>query len=312
MFTGIDTTLISEQKKQAATQSAMQSEAAIIGADTRSNHHRLEDVVGEGARVKLDAPFKLARAQLESGEWLLKIEILDPKLLSLFQEIVRRGANTFDAHRMPVLRELIDGIVVAPITQPLYPVDPVMTITQLHDQTFAFYAAFQKHKEKQMPLPMMKMHMVLGLSGELLELMQALAIDDPKEKRVNVEEELGDMLFFLHGLRNHYGLSPFTNNGLADNSLFKTLGNPVMELLNNVEALVTLVKKDVISEKDVNRELFTSHVRACELWMAYIAKTIGMQLCQLAESNMSKLNKRYKDKFTTSEAQARADKDPQS
>lgn len=270
----------------------------------------LSGVIGEGERVKLDAPFKLARARLESGEWLLKIELLDPMLLAQFREIVRRGANTYELQTNPVLTDLIDGVCGAVegvmAKQQQAPYEP--TIQELHLYTFKVYADFQAEKEKVMPLREMKFHMALGLAGELLELMEGCEIEDPQKRRENIEEELGDMLFFLTGIRRHYVPGVALGTVWADNNGFKTAPNAAAMLINRTNALIDLIKKDLISGKPVDPTNFSAAIGAVECFMAQLAKSIGLQMFQLADSNMLKLNKRYKAKFTEAEAAARADK----
>lgn len=262
-------------------------------------------VAAEGQCVKLDAPFKLARARLESGEWLLKIELLDPALLAQFREVIKRGANTFDMHELTPLRNLVDSVLDEP--QPVIaPKEP--TVVDLHIDTFGRYVVFQAEKEKVMPLREMKFHMALGLAGELLELVEGCEIEDPQARRENIEEELGDMLFFLTGIRRHYVPGAVIGTAWADNSGFNTQPNAAALLINRTNALIDLIKKDLISGRPVDTTNFVGAIAAVECFMAQLAKSIGLQMYQLADSNMAKLNKRYKAKFTEAEAAARADK----
>lgn len=266
-------------------------------------------VVGEGEKIVIDAPFKLARACLASGEWLLKIELLDPVLLSWFREIIKRGANTFDMHEMDTLRSLIDGILESPASDVAPALVPVETHEEKHFRIFSAYVDFQEQKEKMLPVREQKFHMMLGLSGELLELMQGFEIKDAAKSRANILEELGDMLFFLHGLRRHYcPTHRRTSAKFADSSQrFVEPGVPMM-LVNAVVNLIDMVKKDLISEKPFRAEAYHDSIEVVELMMSKLCKTLGIQMYDLAESNMDKLNKRYKDKFTAAEAVARADK----
>ncbi len=276
---------------------------AALGSQPTNNANMRFDP--EGERIKLDAPFKLARARLESGEWLLKIELLDPALLAQFQQVVQRGANTFDMHELSLLRNLVDGVLEKPQSV-IAPKE--LTVMELHVHTFEKYTLFQAEKEKVMPLREMKFHMALGLAGELLELMESYEIEDPQKRRENTEEELGDTLFFLTGIRRHYLPGTTISNTWADNSDFAVQPNAAALLINRTTALIDLIKKDLISGKPVDTANFHIAIAAVECFIAQLAKSIGLQMYQLADSNMAKLNKRYRAKFTEAEAAARADK----
>lgn len=294
-----------EDLEQIALKKAASNMEALTAAQVKVPYD------SEGQRVKLDAPFKLARARLESGEWLLKIELLDPTLLAQFREVIKRGANTFDMHELALLRNLVDGVLDEPGNKFLHsdqPKEP--TVLELHIDTFSRYVIFQAEKEKVMPLREMKFHMALGLAGELLELMEGCEIEDTQARHENIEEELGDMLFFLTGIRRHYLPGTAIGAAWADNNGFNMLPNAAALLINRTNALIDLIKKDLISGKPVDVTNFSAAIAAVECFMAQLAKSIGLQMYQLADSNMLKLNKRYKAKFTEAEAAARADKAP--
>lgn len=253
--------------------------------------------VTEGEDVKLDAPYKLARAQLPSGEWLLRIELLDPAVLREFRAIVQRGSNTYDMQNSPELQELVDGVLAS----------GAMSLTEQHLQTFAAYKDFQVLKEKVLPIREMKFHMMLGLAGELLELMQGVTLADPVARNANIQEELGDMLFCLYGIRRHYGVVEVSTR-FADTGETFAAADTNLQLINSVVLLIDLVKRDLISEKPVELEALQVACWATEQGIFRLCKSLGIQMYQLADSNMAKLNKRYKDKFTAAEAAARADK----
>lgn len=273
---------------------------------------QLEGAVGAGERVRVDAPFKLTRGRLDSGEWVLKIELLDPKLLAHFRAIVQRGANTYDmCEDMPTLRALVDGILDGGTSAPLSaPADEFEALIKKHQQVFSDYVVFQGLKEKVMPFREQKFHMMLGLSGELLELMQGFEIPEVERSKTNIIEELGDMLFFLVGLRRHYCHigQRMPSIKAADSRLLQVEPNVSMQLINAVVNLIDMVKKDLISERLRPPADFHEAIEVVEWQMSKLCKTLGIQLYDLAESNMAKLNKRYKDKFTAQEAQQRADK----
>ncbi len=138
------------------------------------------------------------------------------------------------------------------------------------------------------------LHAALGLSTELLELMQSTT-------RTNTIEELGDMYWYLSFASHHCGIYeiPIITGKLNTNILTERV------LIEEVEVWVSLVKKLVIYTKpQVLQEplllvwnAFQNHLSACHI-----------ELEELEALNIAKLRIRYSTTFSPEESEARKDK----
>jgi len=144
------------------------------------------------------------------------------------------------------------------------------------------------------------LHVALGLSTEVLELLISKSKD-------NTEEELGDLLWYLvfgssvlhldcDQLYTIYNSSEYNPH---DNSVSK------VDLVSSIEAFVSRVKKKCIYNQDI-----AVHVEFLDVWNMFCihCKACKITLHELITSNTEKLSKRYKTKFTQSESISRNDK----
>jgi len=145
------------------------------------------------------------------------------------------------------------------------------------------------------PLTCHKVHMLLGLVGEVLELDLAVNEADGDTDTVPQEiiEELGDIEFYLAGLYQAYFLTEeFGNAG---------------ELMPVVEALLTEVKRSIFYQKpnlsDIENQL---HAFSGSLDALY--QDINITRDQVLQANIDKLRKRYGHTFSCEAANARRDK----
>jgi NTP pyrophosphatase (non-canonical NTP hydrolase) len=135
------------------------------------------------------------------------------------------------------------------------------------------------------------LHMISGLITETSEIIDPLKKQLAYKKEldmVNIKEELGDGLFYIAGLANveNLSLEGFTvmKLGLQD-SIHDQL---FTFLRHTLEIYYAPVRKGRIEY-------------LLNLWVNIIQK-FGFTLDEIVESNQLKLNARYKEKFTTTEA----------
>lgn len=144
------------------------------------------------------------------------------------------------------------------------------------------------------------LHCALGLATETLELQQSTTAE-------NTEEELGDLLWYLTFTAATLNLSfaqmEMTHNDTVFNAKSNTL--PQKNMAAEVEEFVSTIKKKVIYQQEVDLA-FPFMV----LWhsFAMYCSACNITLHQLVNSNKEKLEKRYKEKFTTEESASRNDK----
>lgn len=133
------------------------------------------------------------------------------------------------------------------------------------------------------------MHMCIGLTDEYFELL--LATDTE-----NLLEELGDVMFYLEGLR-----FPYEND----------LGpcNCRMRIAEALCGLQRLVKRHVFYEQDLDCQLLSNAYFSILAWLRKQAEARGWTLDEVRIANMEKLSKRYPNfQYTDERAKERADK----
>lgn len=154
------------------------------------------------------------------------------------------------------------------------------------------------------------MHAAIGISGEVAELRAAT-------DRINILEELGDILFYIEGCCQQFpgfDLS-VTRSPLPITRLnFNVLS--AYEALTNVSgALLDAVKKGWVYNKLVNAALIEYALVDLIDITAKLIEGLGFTRLEVLDYNQQKLigpNGRYPDqKYTDQAAQARADKNGQ-
>ena len=151
------------------------------------------------------------------------------------------------------------------------------------------------------------LHMAVGISGEVAELIEVLAT--PAENN-DLLEEFGDVEFYMSGLRAGTGCKytePLPHNVGGKVRGIDTLSRDAAVAAGNV---LDVVKKEAIYEKPLD-------FHECQIQMAILDQALG-ELYQwrgirretALVANMEKLAKRYGDDFEYSNeaAQQRADK----
>lgn len=159
-------------------------------------------------------------------------------------------------------------------------------------------------------------HMATGVAGEAGELLDCIfkaGIIDGLDME-NVIEELGDLEFYLEGVRQRYGVEREYSSRLR--LVSPSLPSLTVALTVAALDLLDVVKKEVIYNKPIDRERLVQTLGEIEVAMLDIRLHLGIERDTVLQANITKLylgnakNKaRYPDgKFTDAAAQARADK----
>jgi NTP pyrophosphatase (non-canonical NTP hydrolase) len=153
-------------------------------------------------------------------------------------------------------------------------------------------------------------HMIWGITGEHLEILQALCGLGPTPQGDNMEnliEELGDSEFFLEGMMQQFGW----NYEDVICHATKDLKFEFQDMVNAVEMASDLLKKNLMYGKSLDHDKLKGALGNILMCNLEVMKIAGVTREQALEANMEKLLKgRYKS-GTYSDAQAidRADKD---
>ena len=159
------------------------------------------------------------------------------------------------------------------------------------------------------------LHMAVGISGESAELLAAFDSENPEDETEtldieNVVEELGDLEFYLEGLRQGLGIS-FADDVLRltppSTSLFidKTV-NAVSILAGD---LLDAVKRVVIYRKPANIPDIILIMAKIESRMEEVRLFIKVTRQDTLDANIAKLGKRYEGmQYSNQAAVDRADK----
>jgi hypothetical protein len=133
-------------------------------------------------------------------------------------------------------------------------------------------------------------HMATGVGNEIFELEQA----DINADRENVIEELGDLEFFMEGLR--------TGTGIERNDVLgKGWTLPI--------DVTDVVKKHVVYNKDLDLQALLAGLGQVEQMMEVIRNNYKLNREETLQHCIIKLNGRYSSgEYTDKQAQDRADK----
>ena len=154
-------------------------------------------------------------------------------------------------------------------------------------------------------------HMASCIMGEAAELMVSVNKDCPNEiDRPNQIEELGDIEFYLEGLRQGLDIFHMEVTG-------RILTAPLPPVVFDVDGIVVeaanifdACKKWIIYEKEVDCEALYDALARFELYMADFREEHNITHEEVIRANMAKLAKRYGADYNYSNAAAqnRADK----
>lgn len=153
------------------------------------------------------------------------------------------------------------------------------------------------------------MHMAVGVAGEageLLECFQKHAQGEPLDME-NAVEELGDIEFYLEGLRQATGLrSDFDGVLVGEPQL---AGRHVVTIAVLAGALLDVIKKHVIYNKPLDTDKALQYITALETQLLFAYEALKVTREEVIAANMKKLGVRYSSgSYSDKQAQVRADK----
>lgn len=141
-------------------------------------------------------------------------------------------------------------------------------------------------------------HMVMGICGEVGELYASRSLE-------NTIEELGDIEFYVEGLRSQLVI---TRADTLDHNLLPDFINNHSLITSSAEIL-DLVKKHVIYNQDLKRDELLVALAIFEFHMQAKRDFEEIRYDQTLAANMLKLSKRYENfEYTDEQAEARNDK----
>ncbi len=161
------------------------------------------------------------------------------------------------------------------------------------------------------------LHMAVGISGEAAELLGAFEAEAEGKSldMENVLEELGDLEFYIEGLRQGLGvtrdkvLNTFPSVLVAPNGDYDYSGWYAVKISTRSGDILDLIKKVVVYQKDVELEKIVKELSSLETVLDAVRDSCDITYEQCLEANIAKLGKRYDGfKYSDSAAQTRADK----
>lgn len=146
-------------------------------------------------------------------------------------------------------------------------------------------------------------HMASCIPGEAAELYVAIRNKD----KANALEELGDIQFYVEGLRQAYAIDRQDTHIPLD-MLLETEVFP-HDVVAFAGDIFDVVKKHVIYNKEFDRTSLITALAKFEYALAAASVVFDLTYEMALENNISKLSVRYKDlQYSDQAAQARADK----
>ena len=154
------------------------------------------------------------------------------------------------------------------------------------------------------------LHMLIGLCGELQELVVAVENND----RCNILEELGDIDFYLDGMKLAFNLPtdvvrPDPNFDYDCYTLQESVAIFQNDLMGD-NGLLNVVKRHIISRKSsVTREEVITAIANLEAQFANLVISLCYERAQCREHNYVKLGQRYSSgMYSDDQANNREDK----
>ncbi len=184
------------------------------------------------------------------------------------------------------------------------------------------FKEYRTHTPRTLPdmgsLILNSVHMVLGMTSELVELFEAIE----KEDKVNVGEELTDIVWYVSNYCNLRNISSNTLTGerlgiytipLSDSIRSKDYIDNKVELrikmlTSNISQLVDYDKKEFCYKRPETEEIRLDRIKRIE-WIIfnlnklYNLFNLDAELCM--QNNIDKLRARYPDKFDAEKANNR-------
>jgi len=137
-------------------------------------------------------------------------------------------------------------------------------------------------------------HMVLGLAGEIKELVECVGTElKLKIDKINLGEEIGDMYWYLANYCN------FQNLPLPETVVFDTPPDMCLDfLIIKIGDLVDTVKRLVAYNKPIDKAKELELVYDIRVALFMFEELYSLSGDDIREANIAKLRKRYPDKFS--------------
>jgi len=160
------------------------------------------------------------------------------------------------------------------------------------------------------------LHMAVGIAGEAGELCQAiyLSINFEYIDKENVIEELGDLEFYIEGLRQGLQLArnqtvDLEPTSMAYMSIFDRVKDQSIQLNIECSILLDFVKKSAFYVKPIKLNSVIDSLVKINNHMRELRLSFGIHHIDTIEHNIAKLGERYKGhSYSNEQAIARADK----
>jgi len=137
-------------------------------------------------------------------------------------------------------------------------------------------------------IDMNKAHMIMGITGEISELIDAVYKGDI----YNIQEECVDKVWFASNVATMYDIDVSTRPPIVIEDL------DMLTLVYNISVLADLVKRNIIYGKDPDIAKITETVHTIIEFIVRKFKTKSWDFEQSLQNNIDKLRVRFPDKFT--------------
>lgn len=149
------------------------------------------------------------------------------------------------------------------------------------------------------------LHMVVGVSGEVAELLEGIHGESVDIE--NVKEELGDIEFYLSGARHGFGINHEETLAVVCDGFIYV--DPTIGAVVEAGKLLDVVKKYVIYNKTEDRAGIVDAMGRFEHYLAKLRLRAGLSRDETLTANIAKLGVRYQGlKYSDKAAQDRVDK----
>lgn len=157
------------------------------------------------------------------------------------------------------------------------------------------------------------LHMAVGMAGEVAEMLGAIS---PGIDMNNMEEELGDYIFYSTGAWQGLERVPSEYEASKHLNTSPTVAHRLVSVAyKRTGGFLDLVKKVTVYNKATDEDVLAKALEEADLAVFALAYTLGFNLDNLKKKNQEKLstgkNARYKEGYTDQAAQERADKQEQ-
>lgn len=152
-------------------------------------------------------------------------------------------------------------------------------------------------------------HMATGVAGETTELLDAVFVVDAIN-RENLVEELGDLEFFLEGIRQITGIER-NPNATADGMPLETgwLAHYAVQAAILGGHVLDVVKRHAVYAKALDLAELEANMSTLDSMMDAVRRMQGVTREETLEANIDKLGVRYEQfKYSDEQAQNRRDK----